>query len=70
MREEYDLKTLKVKRRGVLPGLKGQSPESSQLKKTNNPWLDKFGWFKNDPTFDDLQREIAAYRQEIDRGGN
>lgn len=34
---------------------------------TGNPWLDKFGWFKDDPTFDDLQAEIAAYRQEIDR---
>jgi len=34
--------------------------------KTGNPWLDKFGWFKDDPTFDDLQAEIAAYRQEID----
>lgn len=34
---------------------------------TKNPWLDKFGWFKNDPTFDDLQAEIAAYRQEIDQ---
>ena len=21
---------------------------------TGNPWLDKFGWFKDDPTFDDL----------------
>jgi len=35
--------------------------------KTNNPWLDKFGWFKDDPTFDDLQTEIAAYRREIDK---
>ncbi len=34
---------------------------------TNNPWLDKFGWFKDDPTFDDLQTEIAAYRREIDK---
>ena len=34
---------------------------------TDNPWLDKFGWFKDDPTFDDLQAEIAAYRQELDR---
>ena len=34
---------------------------------TENPWLDKFGWFKDDPTFDDLQAEIAAYRQELDR---
>ena len=32
---------------------------------TRNPWLDKFGWFKDDPTFDDLQAEIAAYRQEL-----
>lgn len=22
---------------------------------TENPWIDKFGWFKNDPTFDDTQ---------------
>ena len=34
---------------------------------TNNPWLDKFGWFKDDPTFDNLQSEIAAYRREIDK---
>ncbi|MEO1386192.1 MAG: hypothetical protein AAFV85_02315 [Cyanobacteria bacterium J06634_6] len=34
---------------------------------TGNPWLDKFGCFKDDPTFDDLQAEIAAYRQEIDQ---
>jgi len=34
MRDEYDLKTLKVKRRGILPSLKGQSPEQAQLKIT------------------------------------
>lgn len=34
---------------------------------TGNPWLDKFGWFKDDPTFDDLQAEIVAYRQELDQ---
>lgn len=34
---------------------------------TGNPWLDKFGWFKDDPTFDDLQAEIAAYRLELDQ---
>ncbi len=34
---------------------------------TGNPWLDKFGWFKDDPTFDDLQAKISAYRQEIDQ---
>lgn len=31
-----------------------------------NPWLDKFGFFKDDPTFDDLQAEIDTYRREID----
>lgn len=35
--------------------------------KTGNPWVDKFGWFKDDPTFDDLEKEIASYRKEIDR---
>jgi predicted RNase H-like HicB family nuclease len=34
---------------------------------TGNPWLDKFGWFKDDPTFDDLQAEMAAYRKEVDQ---
>ncbi len=33
----------------------------------NNSWLDKFGYFKDDPTFADLQAEIATYRQECDR---
>jgi len=33
--------------------------------KTGNPWLDKFGWFKDDPTFDDLETEIASYRQKL-----
>lgn len=37
------------------------------MTKTGNPWLDKFGWFKEAPTCDDLQSEIAAYRQEVDR---
>ncbi len=33
--------------------------------KTGNPWLDNFGFCRDDPTFEDLQDEIAAYRQEI-----
>jgi len=37
---------------------------------TGKPWLDKFGWFKDDPTFDDLQAEIAAYRKEVDLESN
>ncbi len=41
--------------------------EISLPHETGNPWLDKFGWFKDDPTFDDLQAEIAAYRQESDK---
>jgi len=35
--------------------------------KTGNPWIDKFGWFRDDPTFDDWQAEIAAYREETDQ---
>ena len=35
--------------------------------KTNNPWIEKFGCFKDDPTFDDLQAEIKAYRMETDK---
>lgn len=31
-----------------------------------NPWIEKFGWFKSDPAFDDLQSEIASYRKEIE----
>jgi len=45
--------------------IKGNSDDSQTL--TGNPWLDKFGWFKDDPTFDDLQLEIAAYRRELDK---
>jgi len=37
------------------------------VSQTGNPWLDKFGWFKDDPTFDDFEAEIAAYRHEIDK---
>ena len=33
----------------------------------SNPLIEKFGWFRDDPTFDELQAEIAAYRQEIDQ---
>jgi len=48
-----------------LSTLKKGSDDSPNL--TGNPWLDKFGWFKDDPTFDDLQFEIAAYRLELDK---
>lgn len=32
-----------------------------------NPWLEKFGWFKDDPTFGNLQVEMESYRKEIDQ---
>ncbi len=32
-----------------------------------NPWLDKFGYFKDDPTFADLEAEVESYRKEIDQ---
>ena len=31
-----------------------------------NPWLDTFGRFQDDPTFEEMQAEIASYRQELD----
>jgi len=31
-----------------------------------NPWLDKFGWFGDDPTFDDWQTEMAVCRRKAD----
>lgn len=32
----------------------------------NNPWLETHGWFRDDPTFEDVQADIAAYREELD----
>ncbi len=29
-------------------------------------WRDAFGWFANDPTFENMECEIAAYRHELD----
>ncbi|WP_069471648.1 BrnA antitoxin family protein [Candidatus Marithrix sp. Canyon 246] len=48
MREEYDLKTLKVKRRGILPRLEGQSPEQAQVKITITLDDDLVDYFKAD----------------------
>ncbi|MDY0091782.1 MAG: hypothetical protein RBT80_03690 [Candidatus Vecturithrix sp.] len=36
-------------------------PEPNQ-----NPWLETFGRFKDNPTFEDMQAEIVAYRKELD----
>lgn len=35
-------------------------------KTTGNPWLDSFGVFKDDPTFDDFLEKIAEYRRQVD----
>ncbi|WP_349648791.1 BrnA antitoxin family protein [Candidatus Parabeggiatoa sp. HSG14] len=55
MREEYDLKTLKIKRRGILPSLKGQSPEQAQLKITIALDDDLVNYFKTDAQQPDTQ---------------
>jgi hypothetical protein len=34
--------------------------------RARNPWLENFGRFKDDPTFDDFLAEIEAYRREVD----
>jgi hypothetical protein len=34
---------------------------------SRNPWLDKFGFLRDDPTFDDLQEKIRKVRIESDR---
>lgn len=34
MRKDYDLKSLKVKRRGILPGLRGQTPAQAKVRVT------------------------------------
>lgn len=36
---------------------------------SGNPWRDKFGFFKDDPTFNDLQDEIRKIRIESDHTG-
>ena len=36
----------------------GASPSA-----TSNPWLETAGMFQNDPLFDDMLAEVAAYRR-------
>jgi predicted RNase H-like HicB family nuclease len=40
--------------------------DSERLKQKIDPWIKHIGIFADDPTFDDFQAEIAAYRQQID----
>ncbi len=63
MREEYDLKTLKVKRRGILPSLKGQSPEQAQLKITIALDADLVNYFK----VDDQEADTQFYQIQINQ---
>lgn len=37
------------------------------LPKPEHPWMKFAGMFKDDPDFEDLLADIAAYRQELDR---
>ena len=34
---------------------------------TSNPWLETAGMFKDDPLFDEMLAEVAAYRQALDK---
>ena len=63
MREEYYLKTLKVKRRGILPSLKGQSPEQAQLKITIALDEDLVNYFK----VEDQQPAIRFYQTQVNQ---
>ncbi|MBS1791774.1 MAG: type II toxin-antitoxin system HicB family antitoxin [Acidobacteria bacterium] len=33
---------------------------------SGNPWLDSFGAFKDDPTYDDFLEKIAEHRRQLD----
>lgn len=46
MKKEYDVKKLKMKRRGVLPGLQGQSADSAKIKITISLDKDVLAYFK------------------------
>ncbi len=48
MKKEYDVKKLKVKRRGVLSGLKGQSADSAKIKITISLDKDVVDYFKSE----------------------
>jgi predicted RNase H-like HicB family nuclease len=38
----------------------------SRSKQEIDPWIEHMGIFADDPTFDDFQAEMAAYRQQVD----
>lgn len=63
MRKEYDLKALKVKRRGVLPGLRGQMPEQAKVRVTIALDRDIVEHFKEAAT----QRGALPYQTQINQ---
>ena len=66
MRDEYDLKKLEVKRRGILPGLQGQRPEEAKLSITIALDEDVVEYFQAEmPNTESLQTQI---NQMIRRG--
>ncbi len=40
--------------------------EASAKPEIGNPWLDSFGLFKDDPTFDDFLEKVADERRKTD----
>jgi uncharacterized protein (DUF4415 family) len=61
--EEYDLKTLKVKRRGILPGLQGQEPIDAKLKITIALDEDLVDYFKAEAQ----KPEALPYQTQINQ---
>jgi len=58
MREEYDLKKLKVKRRGILPDLQEQRPGDAKLSITIALDEDVVDYFKAQANVESLQTQI------------
>ena len=62
--------TLEVNANGSRPSsnllLEGENPAANDDKPQSNPWLEEFGRFRDDPTYDDFLAEMAAYRRELD----
>lgn len=50
MKKEYDLKKLKVKRRGVLPALQAEEPTSNKVRITISLDKDVVDYFKKEAT--------------------
>lgn len=63
MRKEYDLKALKVKRHGLLPGLRGQSPEQAKVRVTIALDRDVVEHFKGAAT----RRGALPYQTQINQ---